>query len=45
MRDVTPAAEWEGEFVRHPTADTTRVAFGADYEEDLSLVAGDPPPA
>jgi len=45
MRAVTPAAEWETEFERYPTANITRVAFGADYEEALSLVAGDPPPA
>jgi hypothetical protein len=41
MREVTPAAEWEAEFERYSTADITRVAFGADYEEALSLVAGD----
>ncbi len=45
MRKVTPAAEWETELERYPTTNVTRVAFGADYEEALSLVAGDPPPA
>lgn len=45
MREVTPAAEWEAEFERYRTANITRVAFGAGYEEALSLVAGDPPPA
>ena len=42
MRQVTPAAEWEADLERHPTADITRVSFGADYEEALSLVAVDP---
>jgi hypothetical protein len=45
MREVTAAAEWETELERYPTANITRVAFGADYEEALSLVAGDPPTA
>jgi hypothetical protein len=45
MREVTPAAEWETEFECYPTASITRVAFGADYEEALSVVAGDLPPA
>ena len=45
MREVTPAAEWETELERYPTADVTRVAFGADYEDALSLVAGEPPAA
>jgi hypothetical protein len=44
MREVTPAAEWEAEFERYPTVDITRVSFGADYEEALSLVAGAPSP-
>ncbi len=43
MREVTPAAEWEPRFESHPTTDITRVSFGADYEEALLLVAGDPP--
>jgi hypothetical protein len=45
MREVTPAAEWEPEFERYSTADITRVAFGADYEDALALVAGEPPTA
>lgn len=39
MREITPAAEWDAELQRHSTADITRVAFGADYEEALALVA------
>ncbi|WP_374452879.1 hypothetical protein [Phenylobacterium sp.] len=39
MREITPAAEWDAELERHPTAGITRVAFGADYEEALALVA------
>ena len=42
MRNVTPAAKWEAEFERYPTSSITRVAFGGDYEEALSAVAGDP---
>ena len=42
MRLVTPAAKWEAEFERYPTSSITRVAFGGDYEEALSAVAGDP---
>ena len=42
MRLVTPAAKWEAEFERYPTSSITRVAFGGDYEEALSTVAGDP---
>lgn len=45
MREVTPTAEWEAQFERYPTASITRVAFGADYEDALSVVAGDPPQA
>lgn len=45
MREITPAAEWDADFERYSTADITRVSFGADYEEALSLVAGDPPQA
>ena len=45
IREVTPAAQWEAELQRYPTTDVTRVGFGADYEEALRLVAGDPPPA
>jgi hypothetical protein len=43
MREVTPAAEWDAEFEHHPTADITRVSFGAAYEEALLLVAESPP--
>ncbi len=43
MREITPAAEWDAEVERHPTADITRVAFGADYEEALALVAPSSP--
>lgn len=39
MREITPAAAWEAELSRYPTADITRISFGADYEEALSLVA------
>jgi hypothetical protein len=42
MREITPAAEWEPELEQYPTAEITRVAFGADYEGALSLVAGEP---
>lgn len=45
MREVTPAAEWETEFERYPVSSITRVAFGGDYEEALSIVAGGPPSA
>ena len=45
MREVTPDAEWEENFESHPTTTITRVAFGADYEDALSLVAGAPPRA
>jgi len=39
MREVTPAAEWDAELERYSTSYITRVAFGADYEDALSLVA------
>ena len=45
MREVTPHADWRSELQRYATRHITRVAFGADYEEALSLVAGNPPPA
>ncbi len=45
MREVTPAGEWDGDLERYSTAEITRVSFGADYEEALSLVAAVPPQA
>jgi hypothetical protein len=44
LQEVTPNAEWETELEAYPTAEITRVAFGADYEAALTMVAGDPPP-
>lgn len=43
LQTVTPGAEWETELERYPTAEITRVAFGADYEDALTIVAGEPP--
>jgi hypothetical protein len=43
LHEVTPAAEWEDEFDRYLITEITRVAFGADYEDALSIVAGEPP--
>jgi hypothetical protein len=43
LLQVGPDARWDDGPERHRMSDITRVSFGADYEEALSLVAGDPP--
>ena len=43
MLEVTPGAQWDTEYEHYPTAEITRVNFGGDYEDALSLVAGEPP--
>jgi len=45
LLEVSPAARWDAEFERYPLSTITRVGFGADYEDALGSVAGNPPGA
>jgi hypothetical protein len=42
LLEISPDAVWDDEPCRHRLSEITHVGFGADYEDALHLVGGDP---
>jgi hypothetical protein len=42
LLEINPGADWDNQPIDHELKSITRVSFGADYEEALYLVGGEP---
>lgn len=43
LREIDPGAKWESGTTKYRLSEITHVNFGADYEDALYLVGGEPP--